>query len=259
MDLCLVFENNNNLIKMEQIKMNPGHQSIYASDHSHKLYEGGWDPLDYMNIIKASGLNLSGKKILDLGGNTGGLSLELAREGASVTISDPGEPLQKTKSIIYDAAREEGLSVFIEVDGLYECAERYLPFTFDIVVCFGLLYHFRNPHDVIDKLNLISPTLLIGTHTYPGNELKLVNRLNPGMIARKNFFSDDQIFSGYHISKPMIERMLMSSGFTNIQLISDPKIDFPKKAFPGVGNSGYWICERSILLNGNENTIYFPR
>lgn len=239
--------------------MNPAHQSIYAKDRVNKLYEGGWDPLSYMKIVNAAGLDLNGKKILDIGGNTGGLSLEMAREGAHVTVSDPGHPLQVTNKILIAVAQEEGLSLNIQTDGLYECSEKFSSSTFDIVVCFGLLYHFRNPHDVIDRLNRISPILLLGTHTIAGNDYKMMNRLSPGMITRKDFFSKDQVFSGYHITKPMVERMLMASGFKNIKLLTDPLIDFPKKPYPGVGNSGYWVCERATLLTGKENSIYYPR
>jgi SAM-dependent methyltransferase len=234
--------------------MQKGAQTIYRDDIP--VFEGEWDPKAILEVIKpVLHQDIDGQSVLDIGGNTGGLSLELARLGYNVTLAEPGNPLKHTYNLLNEIIAQENLSLKITTDTLYDCFE--LAREYDIVVCFGLIYHFRNPQEILDKLSPISRSLLIATQTHPGEELLMINRRSDGLI-RKGYIPDETILCGWHITRNLFRRMIEIAGFGNIQTLTDEQYNFPKKP-EGLTNPAYFYAERKEIISPAINTKYFPR
>lgn len=63
----------------------------------------------------------------------------------------------------------------------------------------------------------------------------ICNRVNPG-IMKVGFSSDDIVLTGLHPTRPLFEKMLEWSGFSNIQSLTEEDYDFPRK-MQGTTNS----------------------
>ena len=132
----------------------PQEQSVLASDGT-PIFRGLWNPKVLARFFKPS--DLAGRRVLDMGANRGGLSLELARLGANVHAAEP----VLDNGLARDIALKEGLSIEWSTAALFDS---HTLGKFDVVVCFGLLYHFRNPHYVLDYLSsLAAPILYVST------------------------------------------------------------------------------------------------
>jgi len=133
-----------------------GTQSIYSLDGSY-LHRGGWDSKYlYKAITGDNDKYWAGRKVLDIGANTSGLSVELARRGAKVHAIEP-DPYQNTKtpevlSILKDLIVNESLDLEISNHGLFDANELG---SFDTILCLGLVYHFRDQQFVIDYLSTL--------------------------------------------------------------------------------------------------------
>jgi tRNA (mo5U34)-methyltransferase len=127
----------------------------------HGIVTPGWAPLN----VDAYGVpqDLSGKRVLDVGAWDGFWTFEALRRGASqvVAIDDFSDHLgnlpkdSRTAWQTFDACREIlGFSEFQcpRFDmSVYDVREELLG-QFDIIFCFGTLYHLRHPLLALDRL-----------------------------------------------------------------------------------------------------------
>lgn len=94
-----------------------------------------------------------GKTVLALGPLEGGLEWHIARLGAKRIVSVEGYELNYLKCQALRAAFPEAPLEFILSDvNTFDVSE-----TFDLVVCFGLLYHLAQPQQLLQKLSDIRP------------------------------------------------------------------------------------------------------
>ena len=228
------------------------------------MFSGDWDPRSIFSFLNSS-VDSSfwrGRRVLDVGSNTGGLSLEIARKGASVIASEPdpyNNTYAKTRDILRDIRANEALDIYFYNFDLRDLINQNRKF--DVVLFLGLLYHFRNPQLLLDRLNsLISTggTLFLSTQTHPGDELLMVNRRQHG-VMRENHLSSDINLSGWHITRPLLNKMLIWSGFGDVKFLTDEKFSFPKKP-PGLTNSCYLMATKTSELDVElENYKFYPR
>ena len=205
-------------------------QAVYAAS-GEMVVQGRWDPRVMVQFCRTE--EISGKHILDIGSNRGGLSLELARLGGHIYAADPVDDLSAAKEI----SNNEKLEIEF---GNQELFESHTLGQFDVVVCFGLIYHFRNPIYVLDYLpSLQAPILYISTQTSPGDELKLENRARGNIPKERDMAHGAR---GWQPTYAMFYRMLESSGFGNIELLTDRPYSFPEKP-PGATNSAYYRAD----------------
>lgn len=95
--------------------------------------------------------------------------------------------------------------------GDIESAEIATLGTFDLVLCFGLLYHLENPMQAIRHLRaLTGKGLLVESMVVPGNDARLILREEPSQIDQS---LTDMAFLP---SEPCLVKMLYRAGFTHV-------------------------------------------
>lgn len=239
--------------------MHRGAQSVYDR-HGAKLFEGEWDPRALVEILSGDDPSFwEGKRVLDIGANTGGLSVELARLGAAVTLAEPdpyGNNLGLTRDLVTRLRADEHLQLEFTSTELFSCHELA---RHDVVLCLGLLYHFRYPQFTLDYLSSLEPAFLfISCQTHPSKDLALYNRAQPGILP-KNHLPDDVVLTGWHPTRPLLERMLAWAGFEDIVSLTRKRLDFPRK-LPGTTNSAYYRAKLLRPVNPNDVLrVFYPR
>ena len=236
-----------------------GAQSVYDRNGT-KLFEGEWDPRTLVEILSGDDSSFwRGKRVLDIGANTGGLSVELACRGAAVTLAEPdpyGNNLGLTRDLLARIQADEQLQLEITNADLFSCheLERH-----DVVLCLGLLYHFRDPQFAFDYLSSLEPRFLfVSCQTHPSDELAMFNRAQPGILPRGHL-SDDIVLTGWHPTRPLLERMLAWAGFQNIVSLTAERFDFPRKP-EGATNSAYYRAELDRSVDPDDaRRIFYPR
>jgi len=214
-------------------------QTIYDRE-GRCLFLGEWDPISLYRVL--AGYEWAGKKVLDIGANTCGLSIEIARAGASVTALEPApyaNDIPRGLDVAQRIAEEENLDLVIKQAGIEQAT---LFGAFDVVLCLGLVYHFRDMQFILDHISSIEhETLFVSTQTATGSDLTLVNRRTPGLFA-PGFMPDDGMLSGWHPTRPLFERMLAWAGYSNPVSLTDRNYDFPQKQV-GLTNTAYYRAQ----------------
>jgi len=214
------------------------------------LHNGKWNPRALLNILGTpKDGSWSGKTVLDIGANTGGLSLEIARQGAKVTIVEP-DPLNRnigiTRDTVNGLARNEKLDIKIFSNTLFSCHE--LP-QHDIILFLGLFYHFRYPQYCLDYISHLKPKeLFISSQTYGSNDLIMLNRKNKNLLP-KNHLPKDIIMAGFHQTHSMLQMMLAAAGFEDITLLTDAEYNFPFKPAEKLTNTAYYHATAAFSVN----------
>jgi SAM-dependent methyltransferase len=236
-----------------------GTQSVFDRQ-GNEVFEGQWDPRTLAEILSGDQPQFwKGKRVLDIGANTGGLSIELARLGASVTAAEP-DPYRNTMALaehaLTEIRRDEALDITVEPVDLF--SSHSLP-RHDVVLCLGLIYHFRYPQLTIDYLSSLRPDVLfISCQTHPSDDLALYNRAHPGILP-KGHLPDDNVLTGWHPTRPLLERMLAWAGFTNVQSLTPERYDFPKTR-EGATNSAYYRADLAEAVDLEAVRVaFYPR
>jgi SAM-dependent methyltransferase len=239
-----------------------GCQTIYSAI-GEKLFSGGWDSRQLFRAVTGEDEGYwQGRRVLDIGSNTSGLSVEIARRGASVLAIEP-DPYKTTRALVEDVlksvVKSENLDLTFESLGLFDAAGLG---RFDTVMCLGLVYHFRDQQFVIDYLSTIdSKDLILSNQTHPGSSLSIMNRMDKSIGMPGKFWDNyKEPLSGWHPTRAMFERMMVFGGFTDVVAITDPTINFPNKPFPGVTNSSYYRATKDRSIDPYFSRIeYLPR
>ena len=92
--------------------------------------------------------------------------------------------------------------------------------TFDLVFCFGLLYHLENPFQVIRQLHAMTRSLLLIEGMCVPGDAATMELLDEGPI-------DDQglNYVGFYPSEPCLIKMLYRSGFPFVYRLGQPPDD----------------------------------
>jgi tRNA (mo5U34)-methyltransferase len=122
----------------------------------------GRSPVEVAMNLTGVPSDLSGKRVLDIGAWNGCTSFECERRGArevvALTLESPDDGFNQLKAVLQSTR-----SHFVR-GTIYDLDPRTLQ-TFDIVLCFGVIYHLRYPVLGIDNLRRITRgTLHIETH-----------------------------------------------------------------------------------------------
>jgi 2-polyprenyl-6-hydroxyphenyl methylase/3-demethylubiquinone-9 3-methyltransferase len=121
------------------------------SELAHKWWDKSseFKPLHDINPLRLNyidqAVNLSGKKVLDVGCGGGILSESMALKGATVTGVDLGEKALKVAQL---HSLESDVVVDYQLISVEELAEKQ-PASFDVVTCLEMLEHVPNPASVV--------------------------------------------------------------------------------------------------------------
>lgn len=181
------------------------------------------------------GGDLSGLRVLDLGAGEGGLSLEFAAHGARVVCVD-GRQMNIAK--VEFAASALGLDIELRCQDVraISTSERY-----DLVLCFGLLYHLDAESTVrlVEMIGAVTERLLIlDTHfsLAPKEIFEIDGRPYHGHLvgehapeataeqkARLAWASLDNN-SSFWLSKPSLLNLVGRAGFNTVYEVSYPLV-----------------------------------
>jgi SAM-dependent methyltransferase len=106
---------------------------------------------------------LAGKRVIDIGCNEGGFSVEFARRGAAEVVGVEARPLSVRRGdLVRDVLGLANLR-FACGDVLHELARAQQPF--DVILATGILYHFAHPDAALRSMReRCSGFLLLCTH-----------------------------------------------------------------------------------------------
>jgi SAM-dependent methyltransferase len=183
----------------------------------------------YKNHIPS---DLTGLKVLDLGANACGFSIEFAKRGAQVVAVELEEKFINQAKFIVDYF---GLADKITI----ECTDLYRALSFgkfDIICYVGLSYHIRHPQLALDMLsNICTGWLLASSQTITGSDLAMVNR------ASKSCNRVSGELHGWEPTETLFQEMIFHAGFVDCKLLST-------SPHPGetdnriLGNRSYYIA-----------------
>ncbi len=228
------------------------------------LSEGWWDPKKIMETLdKSIGHNDAGfwrgKRVIDIGANSCGLSIEIARRGASVLAIEPDMRATDRYHLVKGALESEGLNLEVR-NGVLEDLVRS-PEDCDVILFLGLLYHFKYPHFIIKTLASIPHLwLLLSTQCTDQHGLVQVNRLQE-MPERMRITMTEM--TGWHLSRELLTQSLIDAGYQRVSEGSDPKYHFKNKP-KEITNSTYICAKRDIYDSGSKDIMgelfkYYPR
>tara|TARA_R110000851_G_scaffold307758_1_gene466451 strand:+ start:561 stop:1301 length:741 start_codon:yes stop_codon:yes gene_type:complete len=246
---------------MTNAKPLAGVQTVYDRNGD-VLLSGAWESKNLFRAV--SGGNPSywqGRRILDIGSNSSGLSVELARAGASVVAAEP-DPYKNSRApalpFLEQIIKDEELDLTLSDGGLFDAHKLG---SFDTVLCLGLIYHFRDQQYVLDYLSTLDmKDLVISNQTHPGDQLAMYNRLDPSVLPAKFWENYKEPISGWHPTRPLFERMMQFAGFTNVIALTDETVSFPKKPLEGITNSAYYRATKDRESDPETSRRqYYPR
>jgi tRNA (mo5U34)-methyltransferase len=194
--------------------------------------------------------DLSGKTVLDLGGNAGFFSIQMKRRGAlRCVLVDPFEEFLKQ-------ARFASQQFQVELDLVNDDAHTYCLTTeerFDYVIFVGLLYHLKYPGLVLDRLaEMTRERMFLHSHLLGSSESTYVVKENyergkedelledpafPKLVFIENLYYGDSTnwwIPNYH----GLEALVRSAGMKVVGrphphlLVAEPEIYFGKAVYP---------------------------
>ena len=113
----------------------------------------------FPNILDACGGSLEGKRVLDVGCNCGGFSIEAAEHNAeSVLGFDVVDHYIEQANFIKRALQlDQAEFMTTDVDGFAESNTS----EFDVTFCFGILYHFEDPIRAMRALSAVTKSIMV--------------------------------------------------------------------------------------------------
>lgn len=241
-----------------------GFQRIYSQDGESLIQEGWWDPkLILSTLEKATGHNETnfweGKKVLDIGSNSCGLSIEIARKGASVVAIEPDPRAISRYKEALPFLKEENLQIELK-EGTLEDALNSGE-SYDVVLFLGLLYHFKYPQFIVKSLSKIPHHwLFISTQCTSREGLVQVNRMEE--LPERMRISMTEM-SGWHLSRELFVQILKDAGYSNIQEGSESSSNFTNTP-RSITNSTYLSAKKTSTDKSFNNALdelykFYPR
>lgn len=240
-------------VQSELAALGPWQQRVRLTDTI--FSPGNWQSWDVAKVLQAEFPEQwwADKRVLDMGANSGGVSLELARLGARVHAAEPWDAFRAQILWWKRHLRVPDDALAVSQHTLFECHELG---AFDVVLCLGLVYHFRHPQLVLDYLgNLSSKHFIVSTQTYKSELDVLVNKssINPDILLKQG-----RILAGWHPSRALFGKMLSWAGLKNVREIRHPLVghDWGDRT-QTTTNSAYFAADFGLPLDLESSSRCF--
>lgn len=164
---------------------------------------------------------MDGLRVLDIGCAEGFFSFEAERRGAEEIVAIDSWPGSIRRFNICRAALNSRATAFLT--NVYDLDPKRFG-TFDLVMCFGVLYHVRHPLLALERIfSVCKGTLLLQSTTYEDTEIdKPVARFYPAgkeSGPAENRVCDQTVF--WIASPSCVRAMLEHVGFKSVTQIAD--------------------------------------
>lgn len=253
------------------LPMNHGCHTI-KSRSGETLFLGEYAPKIMFGVLTQGNPDYwRGKRVLDLGCNTAGISLEIARAGAADVVPVDPDPYDNGLTLVLDILKRlsegEELNLRPVRGSLFDAHQLG---SFDIVLLLGVIYHFRDLQFLLDFLSTLDvKEAFISSPTHAGEGLVNFNRRGlandrdlPGDFfdnLPRHVFGDEIILTGWHPTHDLLERQIRWAGFENVQALSDRSINAPQTP-KGWTNSAYYRATKVRTVDPIESRkVYYPR
>ncbi len=130
---------------------------IYSKDSVNRHIQRrriGFEPL-----LQVAGGSLSGRRVLDLGCNSGWWSLSALDAGADFVLGIDGRQLHIDQAnLVFEAKGVDPARYSFELGNIfeYDYAQQ-----FDVVLCLGLMYHIAKPIELFEIFERVGASLLL--------------------------------------------------------------------------------------------------
>lgn len=168
------------------------------------------------------------KKILDLGCGVNPISLDLAKLGADVTVSDARQQIVNT--IVRTNKYIKGVRADLDIEWPFANKK------YDFILLFDILSHLKNPEKVINNCLKIANNIIIETDVVDSDQFVISNideQKNIDILSYNGVGSRfSKIYLDSLISKPFTSiKQIKSSSLNTNNKIYDWNFNFPENAF----------------------------
>ncbi len=126
-------------------------------------------------VVDMCGGSFAGKRVLDLGCNAGFWSLNAVEAGADFVLGVDGRQMHVDQAnFVFEVKGIDRSRYEFALGNIYEFDFKKYP-PFDIVFCFGLMYHIAKPVSLIEMISEVNTDILIidtGIIRLPGSFLR---------------------------------------------------------------------------------------
>jgi len=146
---------------------------------------------------------------LDVGCGLGDFSGYLSEFGIHKVVGIDG----REKNVV--EARKRHIGPQFQIGDAEELQVQALG-SFDLVLCFGLLYHLENPMRAVRILRaLTKKVLIVESMCVPGDKpkLELLDEVDPKLLDGYEHYDQGLNYLGFYPSEPCLIKMLTRSGF----------------------------------------------
>lgn len=166
--------------------------------------------------------SLSGKRVLDVGCWNGGFSFECERRGANVVGIDIWQagrglganlPLYQPDGLMLAREVLQSSMEFVELDAA-SAADHFGERSFDIVLCFGILYHVNPYQPVVESLCKVAKSIVLVETEY------LPNREGPDWVWMPGHNNDPYIY--WYPTPRGLQREFGQYGYQHAPLTQGP-------------------------------------
>ena len=194
-------------------------------------------------------LELSGKRVLDMGCNEGFFSLEMASQGAEVTGIDIDEK-RILKANFIKSILAENQKINFEILDIYSDEFSKRP-QFDITLCLGFIHRVPDPFRALSQLADRSKILILEWKALKHGP----HHQTFAYLSTKGVNEDDYYGTEYWLlSYKSVEQILKFNGYKHFHRIDDPR---QRRAILIAGKSNHDIFELpdQIVHRGRTRTF----